>query len=101
MRSAQLLQQGDAAAAKKGLLKVTKKLPNSAGWGEIISAAWYNLALSHQHLNEHQKAVTAYRKTVDLKSDFIDGWINLGMSHKELGNLEQAEKAAQKAWDIG
>jgi len=90
MQSAQRLQQGDAVGAKKGLLKVVKKLPTSA-------AAWYNLGLSHQHLNEHQKAVTAYRKTVDLKSDFIDGWINLGMSHKELGNLEQAEKAAQKA----
>ncbi len=92
MQSAQLLQQGDAVAAKKGLLKVVKKLPKSA-------AAWYNLGLSHQYLNEHQKAVSAYRKTVDLKSDFVDGWINLGLSYKELGNLEQAERAAQKALD--
>jgi tetratricopeptide (TPR) repeat protein len=90
MQSSQLLQQGNAAAAKKGLMKVVKKLPKSA-------VAWYNLGLSHQYLNEHQKAVSAYRKTVDIKADFVDGWINLGLAYKELGSQEQAEKAVKVA----
>ena len=92
-KSAQLLEQGDAAGAKKGLAKVVKQLPDSA-------MAWYNLGLSHQHLEEHHKAITAYKKTVRFQSDFIDGWVNLGLSHKSMGQTDEAERAGRSALAI-
>ena len=84
------LQQGDALAAKQGLLKVVKKVPDSA-------VAWYNLGLSHQHLGEHERAITAYAKAVKIKPDFIDSWINLAVAYKATGDLQQAKDAAERS----
>lgn len=83
------LQQGDAAGAKQGLLKVVKRAPQSA-------AAWYNLGLSHQHLGENSRAIAAYNKVVNSKPDFIDAWVNLGLSYKAVGDREQAQAAAER-----
>ena len=47
MKAAHSLQAGDAAAARKGLLKVAKVIPDSA-------AVWYNLGLANQFLGMHQ-----------------------------------------------
>lgn len=92
-KSARRLQQGDAAGARKGLLKVVKQVPGSA-------VAWYNLGLSHQHLGEHDRAVAAYRKVVGINPDFPDGWVNLGVSYKALGQSEEAAAAAERAMAI-
>ena len=89
-KAARRLQQGDAAGAKQGLLKVVKQIPGSA-------VAWYNLGLSHQHLEEHAKAVSAYNRVVRIKPDFVDGWVNLGLSHKAMGNKDEARTAAGRA----
>lgn len=88
-KSAKRLQQGDAAAAKPGLLKVAKLIKDSP-------VVWYNLALSHQHLGEHAEAVGAYDKVLALNPEFIDAWVNLGVSYKALGDLDKAETAAER-----
>ncbi len=87
------MQQGDARGAKKGYEKIVKRHSSS----HIV---WHHLGMSHQHLNEHSKAVQAYRKSVDLKPDFIDSWINLGIAYKELGSTELAIQASEKAFKI-
>ena len=92
-KSVRRLQHGDAAGARKGLLKVVKQAPGSA-------VAWYNLGLSHQHLGEHDRAVTAYRKVVGIDPGFVDGWVNLGLSHKALGHADEAGAAAERARTI-
>jgi tetratricopeptide (TPR) repeat protein len=89
-KSARRLQQGDAAGARKGLLKVVKQSPGSA-------VAWYNLGLCHQHLNEHAKAVGAYGKVVGIKPDFVDGWVNLGLSQKALDRTQDAAASVERA----
>jgi len=56
--------------------------------------------LSHQHLDEHHKAIIAYKKTVRFQSDFIDAWVNLGLSYKSMSQTEQAEQAGRSALAI-
>jgi tetratricopeptide (TPR) repeat protein len=87
------LQQGDARGAQKGFEKIVKRHSSN----HII---WHHLGMSYQHLNEHAKAVKAYKKSVYLKSDFIDSWVNLGLAYKELGSTELAIKASEKALKI-
>ncbi len=89
-KSARRLQQGDAAGARKGLLKVVKQAPGSA-------VAWYNLGLSHQYLEEHARAAAAYSKVVKINPDFVDGWVNLGVSQKAMGYKDEAATAAERA----
>ena len=87
------LQQGDARGAKKGFEKIVKRHSSS----HIV---WHHLGMSHQYLDEHSKAIRAYRKSVDLKPDFVDSWVNLGIAYKELGSTEQAIQASEKALKI-
>ena len=87
------LLQGDARGAKKGFEKIVKRYSSN----HIV---WHHLGMSYQHLNEHTKAVKAYRKSVNLKPGFIDSWINLGIAYKELGSTEQAIQASGKALKI-
>ena len=90
IEAANNLQRGDAAKARRGLEKVVKLAPQSA-------AAWYNLALSAQHLGQHQKALREYRKSLALAPDQIEAVINLALSHKSLGQSEEALIEANKA----
>ncbi len=89
-RAAISLQEGNATAAKYGFRKVSKYAPD-------IFAVWYNLALSHQYLGEHEKAISAYKKSIRLDSNNIDARINLGISHKFLNQLPQAIEHAEQA----
>ena len=87
------LQQGDARGAKKGFEKIVKRYSSN----HIV---WHHLGMSYQHLNEHTKALKAYRKSVNLKPGFIDSWVNLGIAYKELGSTELAIQASEKAFKI-
>jgi len=87
------LQQGDARGAKKGFEKIVKQYSSN----HIV---WHHLGMSYQHLNEHTKALKAYRKSVNLKPGFIDSWVNLGIAYKELGSTELAIQASEKALKI-
>jgi len=88
--AAAALQRGDARTAKREFLKLTKRAPQSPG-------AWYNLGLSCQFLDQHQRAVSAYKKAVALDPRWVDAWINLGLSHKHLGDGDAARTSADKA----
>ena len=87
------LQQGDARAAKKGFEKIVKRYSSNP-------IVWHHLGMSHQYLNEHSKSIKAYRKSVNLKPDFIESWVNLGIAYKELGSIELAIEASEKALKI-
>ena len=86
----QKLQQGDYRGAQKGLEKVAKYIPESA-------AVWYNLALCHQYLEMHTKAVDAYKKVLRLDPNNPDANINIGLSFKELNQVGQAKTHAEQA----
>ena len=88
-KSVTRLQAGDIFHAKKGFIQLTRKLPDSA-------VVWYNLGLCHQHLGQHDKAITAYLKSLRIKPNQIDGWVNIGISYLELNQMEKAEEASPK-----
>ena len=93
VNSVEKLRQGDAAGASRGFEKLIKAIPDSA-------VAWYNLALSWQHLNRHTKAAQAYRRVVRLQPDHVDAMINLGLSQKELEQPDEAMQSANAALKI-
>lgn len=77
------LQQGKVTSAKKGFIKLTRLAPKSP-------VVWYNLGLSHQHLNEHPNAIIAYKKTLKLDANSVDAMVNLGASYQLLNQLDSA-----------
>ncbi len=87
------LQAGDIIQAKKGLIQLTRKLPDSA-------VVWYNLGLCYQHQNQHGKAVTVYLKSLGINPNQIDGWVNIGISYLELNQMEKAEHMVRKSLDL-
>lgn len=87
------LQKGDARAARRGFLKITRKLPDSV-------AAWCNLGLSHQYLGDHERAISAYRKALQLDPRNTDTWVSLGLSQKHCGDLESARASVDKAFAL-
>ncbi len=92
-QSVTCLQAGDIAQAKKGLIRLTRKLPDSA-------VVWYNLGLCYQHLGQHDKAITTYLKSLGINPNQIDGWVNIGISYLQLNQMEKAEHATRKALDL-
>ena len=92
-QSVTCLQVGDIAQAKKGLIQLTRKLPNSA-------VVWYNLGLCYQHLGQHDKAVTVYLKSLGINPNQIDGWVNIGISYLELNQMEKSEEAILKSLEL-
>ncbi len=92
-RSVACLQAGDIIQAKKGLIQLTRKLPDSA-------VVWYNLGLCHQYLEQHNKAITVYLKSLGIKPNQMDGWVNIGISYLELNQMERAEHAVRKSLEL-
>jgi tetratricopeptide (TPR) repeat protein len=93
IKSATSLQAGNPVSARKGLLKVAKLLPDSA-------AVWYNLGLCYQYLNQHDKAVEAYKKSLKLSPNQVDGLVNIAISYKELGKSSESEETVKKAVEL-
>ena len=92
-QSVACLQSGDIIQAKKGMIQLTRKLPDSA-------VVWYNLGLCHQHLGQHDKALRAYLKSLGINPNQIDGWVNIGISYLELNQMERAEHAVRKSLEL-
>ena len=88
-KAAQNLQSGNIQDARKGFIKLSKQLPDSA-------VIWYNLGLCQQFVENHQKAVEAYQQCIKLVPNQVDAWANLGISQKELNNYDKAEEAIGK-----
>ncbi len=89
-KAARNLQSGNIQDARKGFIKLSKQLPNSA-------VIWYNLGLCQQHVKNHLKAVEAYQQCLELAPNQVDAWANLGISQKELNDYEKAEASIAKA----
>ncbi len=92
-QSVTCLQAGDIVSAKKGLIRLTRKLPDSA-------AVWYNLGLCYQHQNQHGKAVTAYLKSLGINPSQTEATVNIGISYLQLNQVEKAEHMVRKSLDL-
>ena len=92
-QSVTCLQAGGIIQAKKGFIQLTRKLPDSA-------VVWYNLGLCHQHLDQNNKAITAYLKSLRINPNQIDCWVNIGISYLELNQMEKAEEAILRSLQL-
>jgi tetratricopeptide (TPR) repeat protein len=61
---------------------------------------WFDLGLVRQDLRDHDGAVAAYRKALELKPDYAEAALNLGTALQELGDLDQAMQAYGSAYRL-
>jgi predicted Zn-dependent protease len=62
---------------------------------------WYNLANGLSNVGSYQEAVTAYNKSLQMKSDFGDAWNNLGIAEAILGHDHVALQDYRRAAQLG
>ncbi|HKJ65482.1 MAG TPA: tetratricopeptide repeat protein [Desulfopila sp.] len=124
MKASLAQREGRLAEAEKGYLKVLKKKP---GWGQVLNAlgtvyldqsqtdkarkcfekaanlkqpnlsACYNLARLMQRDNDHQGALSIYRRILDEQPEFGEAWNNAGIAYRETGEPDKAISCFQKA----
>jgi len=67
---------------------------------EVPPSVWFDLGLVRQDLRDHQGAVTAYRKAIELKPDYAEAALNLGVVLQESGDLDGAMRAYAQAYRL-
>ncbi len=64
------------------------------------SEAYFQLGLAYQSLGKHQEELEAYKKAVELKSDFADAHFNLGVTYDILRDGSNAIRHVIKAEEL-
>jgi tetratricopeptide (TPR) repeat protein len=88
-----LLSKGDAASAKPLLEQATQKNPKSY-------QAWYDLGYAEQVLNEHEHAIAAYRKSLEINPKVFEANLNLGMMLASAGQKDEGAKYLKAATEL-
>jgi serine protease Do len=73
-------------------------------WGEMLELAekwcvtesrnadsWLALGKAHQHLQQYDQAIAAFRKAISLDRDYPEAWYNLGLVYLDQGKQSEAE----------
>jgi tetratricopeptide (TPR) repeat protein len=87
-------------AFEDGDLALAASLLERAVTGEVPSSVWFDLGLVRQDLRDPAGAVTAYRKAIELKSDYAEAALNLGVVLQDSGDLEGAMRAYAQAYRL-
>lgn len=53
--------------------------------------SWLTLGKAHQHLQQNDQAIAAYRKAIALDRDCSEAWYNLGLVYLDQGKQSEAE----------
>jgi tetratricopeptide (TPR) repeat protein len=85
-------EDGDAALAKKFLERAAQQ--------EATVSVWFDLGLARQDLRDYAGAATAYRKAIELKSDYVEATFNLGVVLQESGDLDAAMRVYAQAYRL-
>jgi tetratricopeptide (TPR) repeat protein len=64
------------------------------------ASAWFDLGLVRQDLRDYANAAAAYRKALEIKSDFAEAALNLGIVLQESGDIDNAMLAYAKAYRL-
>jgi tetratricopeptide (TPR) repeat protein len=83
-----------------GDLALAGSLLERAVTGEVPPSVWFDLGLVRQDLRDHEGAVTAYRKAIELKPDYAEAALNLGVVLQESGDLDSAMRAYAQAYRL-
>jgi serine/threonine-protein kinase len=83
-------QRGEMASALEAIARARALDPLSP----IMSSTegWV-----HYYARQHEEAVTACRRTLDLDADFLEAHIGLGLAHKEMRQFDRALKELERA----
>ena len=87
-------------AFEDGNLALAASLLERAVTNEVPPSVWFDLGLVRQDLRDHQGAVTAYRKAIELKPDYAEAALNLGVVLQESGDLDGAMRAYAQAYRL-
>ncbi|MGO8912889.1 MAG: tetratricopeptide repeat protein [Bradyrhizobium sp.] len=71
-----------------------------AGQGDAPASVWFDLGLACQDLRDHDGAARAYRKAIEIKSDYAEAALNLGVVLQETGDLDGAMRAYRGAYRL-
>ena len=83
-------------------------LEASNRWSEMLELAekwcidesrnansWLALGKAHQHLQQNDQAISAYRKAIMLDSDYPEAWYNLGLVYLDQGKQTEVEEVCK------
>jgi tetratricopeptide (TPR) repeat protein len=85
-------QDGDHTKARTLLeLAVTHDAPASV---------WFDLGLVRQDLRDYDGAASAYRRALEMKTDYAEAALNLGVVLQESGDLDKAMRAYSEAYRL-
>lgn len=56
---------------------------------------WLALGKAHQHLQQNDEAIAAYRKAIALDRDYPEAWYNLGLVYLDQGKQTEAEEVCK------
>jgi tetratricopeptide (TPR) repeat protein len=85
-------EDGDSALAAPLLERAAR--------GEAPASVWFDLGVARQDLRDHDGAVAAYRKAIELKPDHAEAALNLGTVLQEKGDLDGAMRAYTEAYRL-
>lgn len=95
-----LYNSGVDAFAKKDFEKAIEYFTLSTQKEEKQPQAYYNLALSYQHMKEYEKAVASYSKFLEIVPNDYDGLYNLGLVYFSKGNFKKAIEIFEKCVNL-
>jgi tetratricopeptide (TPR) repeat protein len=71
-----------------------------AARGEAPASVWFDFGVARQDLRDHDGAVAAYRKAIELKPDHAEAALNFGTVLQEKGDLDGAMRAYTQAYRL-
>ena len=86
------------AAALEARNKWSDMLELAKKWSAAESSnanSWLALGKAHQHLQQYDQAIAAYRKAITLDRDDPEAWYNLGLVYLDLGKKREAEEISK------
>jgi tetratricopeptide (TPR) repeat protein len=87
-----LLRDGRYQDALKELIEASELEPNNP-------TVLFSIGRGYQGIKEHERAISYYRRALQLKPSYSDAWNNLGVSYGAMGNFDMAIEAFRKAAD--
>jgi tetratricopeptide (TPR) repeat protein len=82
--------RGDTVAAVNILEKVLERFPQNA-------IAWFVLGICFESINEPQRALELFTKSVSIKPNNAECWYNKGVTEAWLGRFDEAKASYERA----
>lgn len=85
--------------ASSGITEELSSVPSAVN-PSFAANAWFNKGCSYHNAGNHQSAIQAFSKAIDLHPKYSDAYNNRGVSHHYLGNFQQAIYDQDKAIEL-